>query len=65
MNKLQSLIMKSKAQSCSEIIEEEEEYRYPIIKVSDFGISGVSDKYNSEIDTGTLKYMAPEVLAKK
>ena len=32
------------------------------IKVADFGISGVADSFNPDIDIGTLKYMAPEVL---
>lgn len=36
-----------------------------IIKVADFGISGVADKFNPDADTGTLKYMSPEVLSRK
>lgn len=35
------------------------------VKVADFGISGVADTFNPEIDIGTLRYMAPEVLSKK
>ena len=35
------------------------------MKVADFGISGVADTFNPEIDIGTLRYMAPEVLSKK
>jgi serine/threonine protein kinase len=33
------------------------------LKITDFGISGVADRWNPEIDWGTLRYMAPEVLA--
>jgi hypothetical protein len=29
------------------------------VKVADFGISGVADAFNPEIDIGTLRYMAP------
>ena len=36
-----------------------------IIKVADFGISGVADQFNPDVDTGTLKYMSPEVLSGK
>lgn len=35
------------------------------IKVTDFGISGVADRFNAEVDWGTLKYMPPEILSKK
>jgi serine/threonine protein kinase len=34
------------------------------VKVADFGISGVADRFNPELNWGTLKYMPPEVLAK-
>lgn len=33
------------------------------IKIADFGISGVAEQFNPDIDTGTLKYMSPEVLS--
>lgn len=33
------------------------------IKVADFGISGVAEQFNPDCDTGTLKYMTPEVLS--
>jgi serine/threonine protein kinase len=33
--------------------------------VADFGISGVADTFNPDLDIGTLRYMAPEVLSKK
>jgi hypothetical protein len=29
------------------------------VKVADFGISGVADALNPDIDIGTLRYMAP------
>lgn len=32
------------------------------MKVADFGISGVVDTLNPDLDVGTLRYMAPEVL---
>lgn len=35
------------------------------VKVADFGISGVADTFNPDLDIGTLRYMAPEVLSKK
>lgn len=35
------------------------------VKVADFGISGVADRFNPDADWGTLKYMAPEVLSGK
>lgn len=35
------------------------------VKVADFGISGVADALNPDIDIGTLRYMAPEVLSHK
>ena len=35
------------------------------IKIADFGISGVADSFNEEINIGTLRYMAPEVLSRK
>jgi serine/threonine protein kinase len=35
------------------------------IKVADFGISGVADTLNPDVDVGTLRYMAPEVLNRK
>lgn len=33
------------------------------IKVADFGISGMADALNPDIDIGTLRYMSPEVLS--
>ena len=30
-----------------------------VAKIADFGISGVADRFNPEVDWGTLKYMAP------
>ena len=33
--------------------------------MTDFGISGMVDRFNSELDWGTLKYMPPEILNKK
>ncbi len=36
-----------------------------MIKIADFGISGVADQFNPDFDSGTLKYMAPEVLTAK
>jgi serine/threonine protein kinase len=33
------------------------------VKVADFGIAGIADRANPNIDCGTLKYMAPEVLS--
>lgn len=33
------------------------------VKVADFGISGVAEQFNPDVDTGTLKYMSPEVLS--
>lgn len=33
--------------------------------MADFGISGVADRFNPELDWGTLKYMPPEILSKK
>lgn len=33
------------------------------IKIADFGIAGVADRENPDIDSGTLKYMAPEILS--
>ena len=35
------------------------------IKVADFGISGVADRFNAQADWGTLRYMSPEVLSGK
>ena len=35
------------------------------VKVADFGISGVADTFNPDVDIGTLRYMAPEVLNRK
>jgi serine/threonine protein kinase len=35
------------------------------VKVADFGISGVADTMNPDIDVGTLRYMAPEVLSRR
>ena len=35
------------------------------MKVADFGISGVADTLNPDVDVGTLRYMAPEVLSRK
>lgn len=35
------------------------------VKVADFGISGVADTLNPDVDVGTLKYMAPEILNRK
>ena len=29
------------------------------VKVADFGISGVADTLNPDVDVGTLRYMAP------
>jgi hypothetical protein len=29
------------------------------VKVADFGISGVADMFNPDLDIGTLRYMAP------
>lgn len=34
------------------------------VKIADFGISGVADRFNPDLDIGTLRYMAPEVLSK-
>ena len=39
-----------------------EEYK---VKVADFGISGMADALNPDIDIGTLRYMSPEVLSHK
>ena len=36
-----------------------------VVKVSDFGISGVVNRFNAEVDWGTLRYMSPEVLSKR
>lgn len=36
-----------------------------IVKVADFGISGLADTFNPDVDVGTLRYMAPEVLSRK
>lgn len=33
--------------------------------MADFGISGVASQFNPDVDTGTLKYMSPEVLSGK
>lgn len=33
--------------------------------MADFGISGVADTLNPDVDVGTLRYMAPEVLNHK
>lgn len=35
------------------------------IKLVDFGVSGIADKVNPNVDSGTLKYMSPEVLSGK
>lgn len=34
-----------------------------VLKIADFGISGVADQFNPEVDWGTLRYMSPEVLS--
>lgn len=44
------------------MLENKEELK---VKVADFGISGVADTLNPDVDVGTLKYMAPEVLNRK
>ena len=44
------------------LLENKEKLR---VKVADFGISGVADAQNPDVDVGTLRYMAPEVLSKK
>lgn len=49
--KLENILLKSKGSTA--------------IKVADFGISGVADRLNPDADTGTLKYMSPEVLSGK
>ena len=33
------------------------------LKIADFGISGVANRFNPEVDWGTLKYMSPQVLS--
>lgn len=35
------------------------------VKLGDFGISGMTGEINPNIDSGTLRYMAPEVLSGK
>ena len=42
------------------LLESKEKLR---VKVADFGISGVADAMNPDVDVGTLRYMAPEVLS--
>lgn len=49
--KLENILLKSKGSTA--------------IKIADFGISGVADRLNPDVDTGTLKYMSPEVLSKR
>ena len=44
------------------LLVNKEEYK---VKVADFGISGMADALNPDIDIGTLRYMSPEVLSHK
>ena len=38
---------------------------YLTLKIADFGLSGVADHFNPDLDWGTLRYMSPEVLSHK